>query len=57
LTVQCPNCDYNFSEKEDFVKYSAVGEIIQCPVCKTELRLDKRGQLEVLNLRGLNYGE
>jgi len=57
LTAQCPECGYNFSDKEDFTKYSAVGEIIQCPVCKTELTLNKRGQLVALDLKGLNYEE
>jgi C4-type Zn-finger protein len=57
LTAQCPECNYIFSDKEDFMKYSAVGEIIQCPVCKTELRLNNRGQLVAVDLKDLNYGE
>jgi len=50
LTAQCPECNYTFSDKEDFIKYSAVGEIIQYPVCQTELIIDKDLQLEVLDL-------
>ncbi len=50
LTAQCPECSYIFSDKEDFVKYSAVGEIIQCPVCQVELIINKDLQLQVLDL-------
>jgi cytochrome c-type biogenesis protein CcmH/NrfF len=57
LTTQCPECGYDFSDKEDFTKYSAIGEIIQCPVCKTELRLDNSGELVAVDLKDLNYGE
>jgi uncharacterized C2H2 Zn-finger protein len=49
LTVQCPECGYTFSDKEDFKLYE-VGEIIQCPVCETELKVNKDQQLEVLDL-------
>jgi NAD-dependent SIR2 family protein deacetylase len=52
MTAQCPECNYTFSDKEDFMKYSAVGEIIQCPVCETELILNKDLKLEVLDLEG-----
>jgi hypothetical protein len=50
LTSQCPECNYSFSDKEDFIMYSAVGEIIQCPVCGIELIINKEFQLEVLDL-------
>jgi cytochrome c-type biogenesis protein CcmH/NrfF len=50
LAAHCPECNYTFSDKEDFIKYSAVGEIIQCPVCQTELIINKDLQLEVLDL-------
>jgi len=53
LTVQCPECDYTFSDKADFLKYGEVGETIQCPVCGTELRLNKDRQLEVIDLGSL----
>jgi peptide subunit release factor 1 (eRF1) len=52
--VQCPNCDYNFSDKEDFLKYYAVGERIQCPVCGTELEVNKDQQLVELDLESLD---
>jgi uncharacterized C2H2 Zn-finger protein len=52
LTAKCPECNYIFSDKEDFIKYSAVGEIIQCPVCQIELIINKDLQLEVLDLEG-----
>ena len=55
--MKCPECNYTFSDKEDFLKYSAAGEIIQCPVCNTELKLNKRGQLVKLNLENLDYDE
>jgi len=51
--VQCPECDYTFSDKADFLKYGEVGETIQCPVCGTELRLNKDRQLEVIDLGSL----
>jgi hypothetical protein len=50
LTTQCPECNYSFSDKADFIKYSAVGEIIQCPVCQIELIVNKDLQLEILDL-------
>jgi len=50
LTTQCPECGYDFSNRLDFQKYSATGEIIQCPVCKTELLLNRNRELEVLNI-------
>jgi uncharacterized C2H2 Zn-finger protein len=49
LAVKCPECDYVFSDKGDFSKYE-VGETLQCPVCKTELKVNKDKQLEVLDL-------
>jgi hypothetical protein len=49
LAVKCPECGYTFSDKEDF-KYFEVGEIIQCPVCETELKVKKDQQLEVIDL-------
>jgi len=49
LATQCPECGYTFSDKGDFKLYQ-VGEIIQCPVCKTELRVNKNQELEVLDL-------
>jgi hypothetical protein len=51
LTAQCPECNYTFSNKEDFKKFSAVGEIIQGPVCQTECIINKDLQLEVLDLK------
>jgi hypothetical protein len=51
LTAKCPECNYIFSDKEDFIKYSA-GEIIQCLVCQIELIINKDLQLEVLDLEG-----
>ena len=50
MTARCPECNYVFSDKEDFINYSAVGEIIQCPVCETELIVNRDLQLEVLDL-------
>jgi len=50
LTTQCPECNYTFSDKEDFITYAAAGEIIQCPVCQTELIINKDLQLEILDL-------
>ncbi len=49
LSVKCPECDYVFSNKEDFSKIE-VGETIQCPVCRTELKVNKDKQLQVLDL-------
>ena len=49
LNVKCPECGYIFSDKEDF-KYFEVGEIIQCPVCETELKVNREQQLEVIDL-------
>jgi hypothetical protein len=49
LTVKCPECGYTFSDKEDF-KYFEVGEIVQCPVCETELKVSRDQQLEVIDL-------
>jgi hypothetical protein len=49
LTVKCPECGYAFSDKEDF-KYFEVGEIIKCPVCETELKVNRDQQLEVIDL-------
>jgi peptide subunit release factor 1 (eRF1) len=54
LTIQCPKCDYTFSNKEDFMKYHAVGETIQCPVCGTELELNKDEQLVEIDLERLD---
>jgi Zn finger protein HypA/HybF involved in hydrogenase expression len=50
LSVKCPECDYVFSNKKDFSKIE-IGATIQCPVCKTELKVTKSGQLEVLDLK------
>jgi hypothetical protein len=57
LATQCPACGYNFSDKDDFEKYSAAGEIIECPVCHTELKLDKQGQLVEVDLESEDYKE
>jgi C4-type Zn-finger protein len=38
-----------FSDKEDFSKIE-IGETIQCPVCGTELKVNKDKQLQVLDL-------
>jgi hypothetical protein len=54
LTTQCPECNYTFSDKEDFIKYAAVGEIIQCPVCLTELIIKNDLTLEALNLESFD---
>jgi len=54
MKAQCPECNFVFSDKEDFIKYSAVGEIVQCPVCQTELIVNKDLQLEVLDLESSN---
>jgi uncharacterized C2H2 Zn-finger protein len=54
LDIRCPECDYNFSDKEDFLKYSAVGETIQCPACGTELKINKDQQLEIIDLESLD---
>jgi uncharacterized C2H2 Zn-finger protein len=51
LAVKCPECDYVFSNKEDFSKYE-VGETIQ--VCGTELKVNKDRQLEVIDLESLS---
>jgi hypothetical protein len=40
-----------FSDKEDFIKYSANGEIIQFTVYQTESITNKNLQLEVLDLK------
>jgi len=54
VTAQCPECDYIFSDKKEFLKYYAVGETIQCPVCGTELKANKDQQLvKVLDLEAL----
>jgi uncharacterized C2H2 Zn-finger protein len=53
VSVKCPECDYVFSNKEDFSKYE-VGETIQCPVCGTELKVNKDRQLEVIDLESLS---
>lgn len=54
LPVLCPKCDYNFSDKEDFLKYYAVGETIQCPVCGTELEVNKNKELVEIDLASLS---
>lgn len=54
MTVQCPECDYVFSDKEDFLKYSEPGETIQCPVCGTELEVNKDQQLVAIDLETLD---
>jgi len=53
LSVKCPECDYVFSDKEDF-SYYGVGETIQCPVCGTELKVNKDQQLEAIDLKSLD---
>jgi len=57
LTAQCPELSYDFSDKVDFQRYSATGEIIQCPVCKTELLLNRDQELEVLNIDHMDYAK
>jgi uncharacterized C2H2 Zn-finger protein len=54
VTVQCPECDYIFSDKEDFLKYYEPGETIQCPVCGTELEVNKDQQLVAIDLETLD---
>ena len=49
MSVECPECGYNFSNKKDFRLFEA-GEIIQCPVCQTELKVNRDRQLEALDL-------
>lgn len=57
MTVKCPECDYVFSDKEDFTYYE-VGETIQCPVCGTELKVNQDKQLEAIDLKSLDdFGE
>ncbi len=57
MSVKCPECGFDFSDKPDFLKYSAVGEIIQCPDCGTELEVGKDKQLNVVELEDLDWGE
>ena len=54
MSVKCPECDYIFSDKEDYLQYSEVGETIQCPVCGTELQLNKDQQLVEVDLETLD---
>lgn len=56
MTKKCPVCDYSFSDKEDFSRYSEPGETIQCPVCATELVVNMNGELEVVALESLDFG-
>jgi uncharacterized C2H2 Zn-finger protein len=52
--VKCPECDYVFSDKEDFLKYAEAGETIQCPACGTELKINIDLQLEAIDLESLD---
>ena len=49
MTAECPECGFNFSNKSDF-KLFEPGEIIQCPVCQTELRVNRERTLEAIDL-------
>jgi hypothetical protein len=50
LTVKCPECGYSFSDKRDYTLYAS-GEFIQCPVCQTQLKVNREGVLEALFLK------
>ena len=52
--MKCPECGYVFSDKEDFLKYAAAGESIQCPACGIELKINKDLQLEAIDLESLD---
>jgi uncharacterized C2H2 Zn-finger protein len=54
LTSKCPICGYVFSDKEDFQKYAAAGENIECPACGTQLKIVKDLQLEAIDLESLD---
>jgi len=57
MNEKCPECGYDFSNKEDYLKYAEVGEIIQCPDCGTELKVTKDKQLSVVAMEDLDWGE
>ena len=56
MNEKCPECGYDFSNKPDFLKYAEVGEIIQCPSCGTELRVNKDKELSVVVLESVDWG-
>jgi len=53
LTAKWPECGYDFSNKEDFLMCTEVGEIIQCPDCGTELEVINDKQLKRVVLEDL----
>ena len=57
MNGKCPECGYDFSNKEDFLRYTEAGEIIQCPDCGTELEVTKDKQLKTVVLEGLDWDE
>lgn len=57
MTEKCPECGYDFSSKDDFLKFAEVGEIIQCPDCGTELEVTKDKHLKAVVLENLDWGE
>jgi lysine biosynthesis protein LysW len=56
MNAKCPECGYDFSNKEDFLKYAEVGETIQCPECGTELKVTQDKQLSVVDLESVDWG-
>ena len=57
MSEKCPECGYDFANRPDFLRYAEPGEIIQCPNCSTELEVGKDGQLSVVVLEDLDWGE
>ena len=57
MNRKCPECGYDFSDKEDFLMYAEAGEIIQCPDCGTELRVTEDKQLRKVILEDQDWGD
>jgi hypothetical protein len=57
MNEKCPECNYDFSNKPDFLRYAQPGEIIQCPNCGTELKVGKDMSLTNVELEDLDWGE
>ena len=57
MSVKCPECGFDFSNKPDFLRFAQPGEIIQCPDCGTELEVGKDKGLCVVELEDLDWGE
>jgi lysine biosynthesis protein LysW len=57
LNKKCPECGYDFSNKEDFLMYAEAGEVIQCPDCGTELKVTEDKQLKRVVLEDQDWGE